>query len=127
MIFWNLRVLVVDDDALMRTFVSDLLQRIGIHQIQEAADGKSALVTAIKFQPDIIFSDIHMKPMDGLEFVKQLRSLSHPNIANIRTILMTADTSKETIQAALPLGIRGYMIKPPTQDAMKAKIEAAMK
>jgi CheY-like chemotaxis protein len=120
-------VLVVDDDALMRTFVSDLLQRIGIHQIQEAADGKSALVTAIKFQPDIIFSDIHMKPMDGLEFVKQLRSLSHPNIANIRTILMTADTSKETIQAALPLGIRGYMIKPPTQDAMKAKIEAAMK
>lgn len=127
MIFWNLRVLVVDDDALMRTLVSDLLQRIGIHQIQEAADGKSALVTAIKFQPNLILSDIHMEPMDGLEFVKQLRSLSHPNIANIRTILMTADTSEETIRAALPLGIRGYIIKPPTVDAMKAKIEAAMK
>jgi DNA-binding NarL/FixJ family response regulator len=85
------------------------------------------LVLAIKFQPNIILSDIHMEPMDGIEFVKQLRALSHPDIANIRTILMTVDTSKETIRAALPLGIRGYIIKPPTADAMKAKIEAAMK
>lgn len=127
MIFWNLRVLVVDDDALMRTLVSDLLLRVGIHQIQEAADAKSALVQAIKFQPNLILSDIHMEPMDGIEFVKQLRSLPHPDIAKIRIILMTADTSKETISAALPLGIRGYIIKPPTVKALKAKIEAAMK
>jgi CheY-like chemotaxis protein len=126
-LFWNLRVLIVDDDALMRTFVSDLLQRIGIHQIHEAADGKSALVSAIKFQPNLIFSDIHMEPMDGIEFVKRLREVPNPVVANIRVIVMTSDTTKDTLQDALPLGIRGYIIKPPALDAMKAKIESAMK
>ena len=127
MLFWSLRVLIVDDDALMRTFVADLLQRIGIHQIQEAADGKSALVTAIKFQPNLIFSDIHMEPVGGIEFVKRLRELPNPAIAHIRVIMMTADTSKETLAEALPLGIRGYLIKPPALDAIKTKIEFAMR
>lgn len=126
MIFWNLRVLIVDDDALMRTFVAGLLQRIGIHQIQEAEDGKSGLVTAIKFQPNLILSDIHMEPVDGLEFVKHLRALPNSSVAAIRVILMTADSSQETLNEALPLGIRGYIIKPPTLDSMRAKITAAM-
>lgn len=127
MIFWNLRVLVVDDDALMRTFVADLLQRVGIHQIQEASDGKSALVMAIKFQPNLILSDIHMEPMGGIEFVRRLRELPNPIIANIRVIVMTSDTSKETLEDALPLGIKGYIIKPPALNAFKGKIESAMR
>ena len=127
MIFWNLRVLVVDDDPLTRAFVSELLRRTGIHQIEEAADGKSALVAAIKFQPDIIFSDIHMEPMGGIEFVKQLRALPNPTVAKRRVILMTADTGKEILTEALPLGIRGYIIKPLTLDGIKAKIQAAMR
>lgn len=127
MIFSKLRVLIVDDDALMRTFVCDMLQRLGIHQVQEAEDGKSALVAVIKFQPNLVLSDIHMEPMNGITFVKHLRALPNPAVAAIRVILMTADTSKETLTEALPLGIRGYIIKPPTMDAMKTKIEAAMK
>jgi CheY-like chemotaxis protein len=126
-IFSKLRVLIVDDDALMRTFVSGMLQRLGIHQFQEAEDGKSALVAVIKFQPNLVLSDIHMEPMNGITFVKHLRALPNPAVAAIRVILMTADTSKETLTEALPLGIRGYIIKPPTLDAMKTKIEAAMK
>ena len=93
MIFSKIRVLIVDDDALMRTFVSDKLQRIGIPQVQEAADGKAALVSAIKFQPNLILSDIHMEPMDGIEFLKQLRALPNPAVAAIRVILMTADSN----------------------------------
>jgi two-component system chemotaxis response regulator CheY len=126
-IFWNLRVLVVDDDALTRTYVSELLRRAGIHQIEEAADGKSALVSAIKFQPDIIFSDIHMEPMGGIEFVKQLRSLPNPTVAKLRVIMMTADTGKEILTEVLPLGIRGYIIKPLTLEGIKAKIQVALR
>lgn len=127
MIFSKIRVLIVDDDVLMRTFVSGMLQRLGIHHVQEAEDGKSALVAVIKFQPNLVLSDIHMEPVNGITFVKQLRALPNPAVAAIRVILMTADTSKETLTEALPLGIRGYIIKPPTMDAMKTKIEAAMK
>jgi CheY-like chemotaxis protein len=127
MIFSKLRVLVVDDNAIMRAFVSELLLQLGIHQIHEAADGKAGLLEAIRFQPDLVLSDIHMEPMDGIAFVKKLRALPNPFFAHIPVIMMTADTSKETLTEALPLGIKGYMIKPPTFEAMKAKIKAAVK
>jgi CheY-like chemotaxis protein len=122
----KLRVLLVDDEPIMRKLAMELLRQIGIHQIHEATDGKGALVEAIKFQPDLVLSDIHMEPMDGIEFVKKLRALPNPHFAHIPVILMTADTSKETLTEALPLGIKGYMIKPPTLEAMKAKIKAAV-
>ena len=126
-LFSKIRVLVVDYDPLMRTFVTNMLARIGIHQVQQAADGKAALVALIKFQPNLVLSDIHMEPMSGIELVKQLRALPNPAVAATRVIMMTADSSKETLSEALPLGIRGYIIKPPTMDAMKTRIEAAMK
>ncbi len=122
----KMRVLLVDDEPIMRKFVADLLRQMGIHQIHEASEGKGALVEAIKFQPDLVLSDIHMEPMDGIEFVKKLRALPNPYFAHVPVILMTADTSKETLTEALPLGIKGYMIKPPTLEAMRAKIKAAV-
>ena len=73
-----------------------------------------------------MLSDIHMEPMSGIELVKQLRALPNPAAAATRVIMLTADSSKETLAEALPLGIRGYIIKPPTMDAMKTRIEAAM-
>jgi CheY-like chemotaxis protein len=122
----KLRVLLVDDEPIMRKFVSELLRQMGIHQIHEATDGQGALVEAIKFQPDLVLSDIHMEPMDGIEFVKKLRALPNPHISKVPVIMMTADTSKDTLTEALPLGIKGYLIKPPTLDALKAKIKAAV-
>jgi CheY-like chemotaxis protein len=108
----KLRVLLVDDEPIMRKFVSELLRQIGIHQIQEAIDGQGALVEAITFQPNLVLSDIHMEPMGGIEFVKKLRALSNPHVSKVPVIMMTADTSKETLTEALPLGIKGYLTKP---------------
>ncbi len=127
MIFSKIRVLIVDDDPLTRALASDLLRRMGIHQIEEAANGKSALVAVIKWQPNLILCDIHMEPMSGVEFLKQLRALPNPLVAAIKVLVMTVDTSKETLNAVLPLGVRGYIIKPPKQETMKSKIEATMK
>jgi CheY-like chemotaxis protein len=127
MIFSKLRVLLVDDEPLMRKFVSELLRQIGVHQIHEAADGKSALVEAIKFQPDLVLSDIHMEPMDGIEFVKKLRALPNPYFTHVPVIFMTADTTKETLTEALPVGLLAYLIKPPTLETLKTKIKAILK
>ncbi len=127
MIFSKIRVLIVDDDPLTRALASELLRRMGIHQIEEAANGKAALVTVIKWQPNLILCDIHMEPMSGVEFLKQLRALPNPLVAAIKVIVMTVDTSKETLHAVLPFGVRGYIIKPPKLEAMKSKIEATMK
>lgn len=127
MIFSKIRVLLLDDEPLILKFVSDLLRQMGVHQIHEARDGKSALVEVIKFQPDLILADIHMQPMDGFEFVKQLHGLPNTHLAHIPVILLTADSNKETIADALPLGIKGYMLKPPSMESLKAKIKSILK
>lgn len=121
------RILVVDDDRLMRAFIADVLSRLGIQDVQECEDGASGLVAAVKFRPDLILSDIHMQPMSGLEFVRKLRAIGDPRTSATKVIFMSADASKETLGEALPLGILGYIIKPPRIEAVKAKIEAALK
>jgi two-component system chemotaxis response regulator CheY len=125
MIFSNMRVLLVNDEPIIRKFVADLLRQIGIHQIHEAPQGRGALVDAIKLQPDLVSSDIRMEPMYGTGFVKKLRALPSPYLAHVPVKLMTADTMKQTQSEVLPLGIKGYPIKPPTLEVMRAKVRAA--
>ncbi|MBT9507508.1 response regulator [Rhodoferax sp.] len=120
------RVLIVEDDAVMRTFMENSLRRMGIHSIETCVDGLSALTLLAKFKPDLILTDVHMQPMGGLEFVKKLRSASNAAVKNIKVIFMSADASAETIGEALPLGILGYIVKPPRLEALRAKMEQAL-
>ncbi|MBP8286399.1 MAG: response regulator [Rhodoferax sp.] len=121
------RVLVVDDDAVMRTFVVNSLRRLGIQSIETATDGTSAMRTMVSFKPDLVLTDIHMKPMDGLEFVQHLRAHNNPLVNEMKVIFMSADASSATLQEAMPLGTFGYIVKPPRLDTLKAKIELALK
>ena len=66
------KIMVVEDDPLMRTFTINLLKRLGMVHFHECADGTAALKAAITFQPDLVLTDVHMKPMNGLEFVQKL-------------------------------------------------------
>jgi CheY-like chemotaxis protein len=75
------KFLVVDDDKVMMMFVVNILNRLGAGEVREAANGKSALAMVESFRPDVVLSDIHMSPMDGIEFVRQLRA--HP-VAELR-------------------------------------------
>ena len=118
--------MVVEDDALMRTFTVNLLKRLGAAHFHECADGTEALKAASSFQPDVVLTDIHMKPMDGLEFVKRLSSARHIPTENMRVIFMSADSSRDTLNAALPLGVVAYIVKPPRLTDIKSKIEAAL-
>ena len=117
----------VDDDAFSRAVVVDILHDLGVKDVFEAGDATVALQAVVRFQPDLVLSDIHMDPISGIAFVKHLRGAPNPAIASVRVIFMTGDSSKETLGAALPLGIRGYIIKPPSIEAVKSKIEIAMR
>jgi CheY-like chemotaxis protein len=121
------RLLVVDDDAVMRTFVVNSLRRMGIQTIETCADGASALEMVKSFKPDLVLTDIHMDPMDGLEFVRQLRVLPDIGLRKTRIIFMSADASSGTLAEALPLGTFGYIVKPPRPETLQAKLEQALK
>jgi CheY-like chemotaxis protein len=121
------KFLVVDDDKVMMMFVVNMLNRLGAGEVREAANGKSALAMIESCRPDIVLSDIHMSPMDGIDFVRKLRA--HP-VAELRktpVLIMSADSGTDMLNEAVPLGIAGYIVKPPNVVAMKTKLEHILK
>jgi CheY-like chemotaxis protein len=123
----NSRILVVDDDPLMRKYVCTVLSRLGVAECRDCADGVAALKEVASFKPDVVLTDIHMEPMGGLEFVRQLRESISIELRKTRVIFMSADSSKATLEEALPLGTFGYIVKPPRPETLRSKLELALK
>jgi two-component system, chemotaxis family, chemotaxis protein CheY len=121
------RVFVVEDEKIMSAFVMGNLRRLGILDLFAFEDGAQALQQVAKLKPDLILTDIHMKPMGGLEFVAELRHLAEPRISQIPVIFLSADSSNATVKEALPLQVSGYLVKPPSLQALDAKISHALR
>ena len=69
------RVVVLEDEAVMSAFILNSLKRLGIQDIHSFTDGSAAIDEVVKLKPDLILTDIHMEPVGGIEFVRQLRAL----------------------------------------------------
>jgi two-component system chemotaxis response regulator CheY len=121
------RVVVVEDEKVMSTFVLSSLRRLGILDLYAFTDGASVLKEISKLKPDLIITDVHMEPMGGIEFVRVLRGLADNRVCNTKVIFLSADSSAATVSEALPLGVVGYIVKPPSLAALTAKIELALK
>jgi len=121
------RVVVVEDEKVMCTFILNNLRRIGILDLYAFPDGSSALREVVRLKPDLILTDIHMQPVGGIDFVKKLRALPNSQLSNTKVIFLSADSSPSTVGEALPLGIAGYLVKPPSLTALANKIEQALR
>ncbi len=121
------RIVVVEDEAVMSTFILNNLRRIGILDLFAFTDGASAMKEMARIKPDLILTDIHMQPVGGIEFVRELRSLADNRLSNTKVIFLSADSSASTVGEVLPLGVAGYMVKPPSLAALASKIEAALR
>lgn len=121
------RIVVVEDEKIMSTFILGNLRRLGILDLYAFEDGASALKEIGKLKPDLILTDVHMQPVGGIEFVRQLRASSNNQISNIPVIFLSADSSSSTVGEALPLGVAGYIVKPPNINALATKIEQALR
>ncbi|MGW3363985.1 response regulator [Streptosporangium canum] len=109
-----LRVLVVDDDALVRAGLSMMLD--GIHNIAvagEAADGDEVPAAADAYAPDVVLMDLRMPRVDGITATRRLRSRRHPP----EVIVLTTFDADENILHALRAGAAGFLLKdtPPAQ------------
>jgi DNA-binding response OmpR family regulator len=117
----------VEDEKVMSAYILGTLRRIGILDLYAYPDGASALREVPRIKPDLILTDVHMQPMGGIEFVRELRSLSDNQISNTKVIFLSADSSSSTVGEVLPLGVAGYVVKPPSLNLLAAKIEAALR
>ena len=121
------RVFVVEDESVMSTFILNSLRRIGILDQHAFKEGSAALREVARLKPDLIITDVHMEPVGGMEFVREMRANSNAQISQTKVIFLSADASEATVTEVLPLGIVGYIVKPPSLAALTAKIELALK
>jgi len=113
------RILIVDDSSVMRKIVGRSLRQAGLEilDILEASNGTEALSRARENSLDLIFSDINMPVMDGLEFVRQLRSIEATQ--HVPVIMITTEAGEAHVVEALSLGASGYIRKPFTPEQIK--------
>lgn len=111
----NIRLLLVDDHALVRMGLKALLEvEPDFEVVAEADDGVAALEQYANLKPDITLLDIRMPRMDGLEALRLL--LAHS--PNARIIMLTTSDLDEEIERAVELGACGYLLKKITRDEL---------
>ncbi|AEA33334.1 response regulator [Hippea maritima] len=120
-----MKVITIDDSSTMRRIIKNTLKRIGYgDEILEAENGKEALDILASNDVDLIITDWNMPVMDGLTFVKKIRS-DH-KYDDIPIIMVTTEAAKEDIITALKAGVNNYIVKPFTPQVLKEKIEAVL-
>jgi|DewCreStandDraft_4_1066084.scaffolds.fasta_scaffold14042_4 two-component system chemotaxis response regulator CheY len=113
--------LIVDDSKTNRLILDAVLKRLGIETFH-ASDGAEALsFLAAHRKPNIVFVDWYMPVMDGLELLKQIRSI--PDYQGIRVVMVTKETDTQRISDALRLGADEYVMKPYTASVIKDKLQ----
>jgi DNA-binding response OmpR family regulator len=102
-------VLVADDDAWILRMVATVLEKRGF-SVETAVDGEEALERAMARAPDLLITDVMMPKMDGWSLVRRLRS--HPQLATLPVIFLTALSSEEDRIRGFRLGADDYVAKP---------------
>ena len=110
----DMKILVAEDMDVNWEVISTLLDMYGI-KCKRAENGKVALDMLKHIQPaeyDLVFMDIQMPVMNGLEATRQIRKLENPYAAGIPIIAMTADAFSENVAECLEAGMNGHIAKP---------------
>jgi two-component system chemotaxis response regulator CheY len=113
------KILIVDDMAGMRLFLAKKLKSIGFENILEADDGTTAweLLNTGKEKIEVVFSDVNMPNMTGVELLKKVRS--HKTLHGIPFFIISAEKESKTKDEALDAGVTQYIVKPFTEDQLK--------
>jgi DNA-binding NarL/FixJ family response regulator len=120
----TVRVIVADDQDLVRTGLSMILEaQPGIEVIGVAADGHEAVALARQLRPDVCLLDIRMPGMDGIEAT---RRLAGPDVADpIAVVVITTFDLDEHVHAALRAGARGFLLKDAGPELLVQAIRSA--
>jgi DNA-binding NarL/FixJ family response regulator len=114
------RVVIADDQMLVRSGFRLILGSGGISVVAEAADGKEAVTAALKHRPDVMLMDIRMPEMDGLEATRQI--LASQSGQDIRIIILTTFDLDQYVYAALAAGASGFLLKDVSPEHLIAAV-----
>ncbi|WP_054674952.1 response regulator [Parasalinivibrio latis] len=117
------KILAADDSVSIRQMVSHTLKEAG-YMVETANDGAEALNKAKTGKFDVIISDVNMPVMDGLEFVRQLRTVPQYKFTPI--LMLTTETSSEKKSQGKAAGATGWIVKPFNPDTLLKTLQRVL-
>jgi AmiR/NasT family two-component response regulator len=115
------RIIIADDESIIRMDLREMLGNLGYDVIAEAADGRGAVELARKLMPDLVIMDIKMPDMDGITAADEL---GKGRVAPV--VLLTAYSEQSLIGRAKDAGVCGYLVKPFRETELMPVIELAL-
>jgi AmiR/NasT family two-component response regulator len=115
------RVIIADDESLIRMDLREMLTNLGYLVVGEVADGRSAVNQARELRPDVVIMDIKMPDMDGIEAAKVL---TEERISPV--VLLSAYSQRDLVQRARDAGVVAYLVKPYREEELSPAIEVAL-
>ena len=115
------RVIIADDESIIRMDLREMLTNLGYLVVGEAGDGRSAVNLARELRPDVVIMDIKMPDLDGIEAA---RSLTQERIAPV--VLLTAFSQRDLVERAKDAGVVGYLVKPFRESDLGPAVEVAL-
>ena len=114
------RVVVAEDESLIRMDVVETLREHGFDVVAEVGDGALAVAAVIEHKPDLVVMDIKMPNMDGLTAAEQMAD------QKVAIVLLTAFSQKELVDRANQAGAMAYVVKPFTPNDLMPAVEIAL-
>ena len=123
---YKIRILVVEDQHLMRELTIEALNSIGFAAVEGVENGARALKQMQKQRFDVIVTDIEMKPVNGFELVRAIRAgqTSHPR--GLPIIFLTGFSDVGTLSSAADLDVQVFIVKPVSAKLLREKVEQAL-
>jgi response regulator NasT len=115
------RILIADDESLIRLDLREMLVHLGYDVVGEAGDGSAAMDLADKLRPDLVVMDIKMPEVDGISAAEHL---TRERIAPV--VLLTAYSDQALVERAKEAGVVGYLVKPFREAELMPVIELSL-
>src|ERR1700740_1135104 len=116
----QVRILIAEDETIIRLDLRDLLQRAGFEVCAEARDGEEAVALARSERPDLAIMDVKMPRLDGIEAARRILE-ENP----IPIVMLTAYGQEELVSRAVEAGVFGYLVKPFREQGLLPAVAAA--
>jgi two-component system chemotaxis response regulator CheY len=125
--FSETKILLIEDEAFIRSTVKYMFRSLGRPEVQEASDGSEALALLTSgYEPSIVLCDVHMQPMGGLAFIQELRALNLPALVELPVVMLTSASDRETVTAALAYPPVDYILKPVSAQLLSDRMVAIL-
>ena len=117
------KVLVADDDAILRMMLKSILETSGEYKVVGLAmNGEEAIVRFAALKPHLTLLDINMPKMDGLQALVEIRKIN----PTAKVMMVSSDSTIDKVKDAIQKGASGFVVKPLTASSVLQKIRACM-